>query len=123
MKIKTKIWFEDDNHNLIFGCGKTQILEFIDQNGSISKASKLVNMNYKKAWLHIKLLQNTIQDDIVIVKKGRSNGGTKLTPYAKKLVKKFRLLENDIKNYSQKRFNDIFINDNNINFIKEKNEI
>lgn len=37
---KNKIWIEDDNENLIFGGGKTQILEYIDETGSIAEAAK-----------------------------------------------------------------------------------
>ncbi len=40
MKSKIKIWIEDSQQNLVFGGGKTQILELIDETGSISEASK-----------------------------------------------------------------------------------
>ena len=40
MKSKMKVWIEDNEKNLIFGGGKTQILELIDETGSISEASK-----------------------------------------------------------------------------------
>ena len=48
MEIKVKIWIEDNKQNLIFGSGKTEILKEIEKTGSISDASKNLNMNYKK---------------------------------------------------------------------------
>mgnify|MGYP006365356769 CR=1 FL=1 len=64
MEVRVKVWIEDENKNLIFGSGKTEILEYIEQTGSISKAAKLLDMNYKKAWSHIKILEELIEDDI-----------------------------------------------------------
>ena len=57
MEIKVKVWIEDENKNLIFGSGKTEILRQIEETGSISEAAKKVGMNYKKAWSHIKILE------------------------------------------------------------------
>lgn len=114
MVVKVKTWIEDDNEHLIFGGGKTQILELIDETGSISEASKRVGMNYKKAWTHIKILQEYIEDDLVIVKKGRDSGGTSLTPKAKELIAKYKLLEKEVRDFSAKRFEEIFMADGEI---------
>ncbi len=110
MKSKVKIWIEDSKDNLIFGGGKTQILELIDQTGSISEASKKAGMNYKKAWSHIKILQEYIDDELVIVNKGRNSGGTTLTPKAKELVEKFKELKEEVELFAQNRFNELFLN-------------
>lgn len=124
MKAKVKVWIEDNENNLIFGGGKTQILEFIDETGSISEASKKVGMNYKKAWTHIKILQEYIDDELVIVNKGRNSGGTKLTPKAKQIMENFRVLQADIKEYSQQRFNELFLTDNDkINCTKDSENV
>lgn len=114
MKIKTKIWIEDENCNLVFGGGKTQILELIDETGSISEASKRVGMNYKKAWSHIKILQEFIDDELVIVNKGRNSGGTVLTSKAKELIANYKVLQDDIKAFSQQRFSELFSKENAI---------
>lgn len=112
MDIKVKVWIEDENKNLIFGSGKTEILEFINMTGSISKAAQKVGMNYKKAWNHIKILENHIEDDLVTTKKGRGeNSGTKLTPKAKELIELYKTLDTDIKNFALKRFEDLFLDD------------
>ena len=114
MVVKVKTWIEDANEHLIFGGGKTQILELIDETGSIAEAAKRVGMNYKKAWTHIKILQEYIEDDLVVVKKGRESGGTSLTPKAKELIAKYKLLEKEVREFSEKRFQEIFVADGEI---------
>ncbi|PHR73068.1 MAG: molybdenum transporter [Arcobacter sp.] len=112
MQIKVKTWIEDEKQNLIFGGGKTQILKYIDETGSILAASKILGMNYKKAWSHIKILQEYIEDELVIVQKGRNNGGTTLTPKAKEIIKNYQILQDEINIYAQERFDVIFLNKN-----------
>ncbi len=109
MVVKVKTWIEDDDEHLIFGSGKTQILELIDETGSIMKASKKVGMNYKKAWEHIKILQKYIEDDLVIVTKGKNVGGTVLTAKAKEIIEDYKLLQEDIEEFSNKRFKELFL--------------
>jgi len=110
MRAKVKVWIDDDSGNLIFGGGKTQILEFIDETGSISEAAKKVGMNYKKAWTHIKILQEFLEDELVVTQKGgKGQGGTVLTPKAKEVVQTFKTLQNDIKIYTQQRYEELFI--------------
>ena len=110
MQIKVKTWIEDEKQNLIFGGGKTQILKYIDETGSILAASKILGMNYKKAWSHIKILQEYFEDDLVIVQKGRNNGGTPLTPKAKEIIKNYQILQDEFIVYAHERFDVIFLN-------------
>ena len=121
MEVKVKVWIEDENRNLIFGSGKTEILNQIDQTGSIAKAAQNVGMNYKKAWSHIKILEEYIEDDLVIAKKGRGeDSGTKLTSKAKELISLYKTLDEDIKNYSKQRFKELFLDKN---MIKTKDSV
>lgn len=122
MQVKVKIWIEDENQNLIFGGGKTEVLELIEQTGSISKAASKVGMNYKKAWSHIKILEEHIEDDLVLTHKGQGElSGSSLTPKAKELIELYKTLQNDIKKYADERFEELFLKDNKeIISIKEK---
>lgn len=107
--IKTKIWIENDHKDLLFGKGKTDILEQIEQEGSIAKAAEKMGLNYKKAWSHIKILQNNISDELVVSNKGRgSAGGTTLTPKAKELIENYRKLQKEIEEFADKRFQELF---------------
>ena len=113
MDVKVKIWIDDDQDNLVFGGGKTEVLKLIDETGSISKAAKIVGMNYKKAWTHIKILEEHIEDELVHTKKGRGeDSGSSLTPKAREIIDTYEILQDDIKKYAQKRFEELFLKDN-----------
>lgn len=112
LKVKTKTWIENDNKDLLFGKGKTEILELIEQEGSIANAAKKIGMNYKKAWSHIKMLQENIADDLVVPQKGGGGkGGTTLSPKAHELIDNYRILQRDIECYANKRFAELFPDD------------
>ena len=113
MKVKVKIWIEDEEKNLIFGGGKTEVLELIDETGSISKAAQRVGMNYKKAWTHIKILENNIEDDLVNTNKGQGEqSGSSLTPKAREVIQRYKTLQNDIKKYADERYKELFLKNN-----------
>ena len=109
LQVRTKTWIENAEKDLLFGKGKTEILELIEQEGSIAAASKAMGLSYKKAWTHIKILQNNIADELVVPQKGGGgSGGTTLTPKALELIKNYRQLQSDIEAYANKRFNELF---------------
>ncbi len=107
--IKTKTWIENADQQLLFGKGKTEILELIEQEGSIAKAAEKLEMSYKKAWTHIKILQKNIADELVVPQKGGGGkGGTTLTPKALELIKNYSQLQKDIESFANRRFLELF---------------
>ena len=109
LQVRTKTWIENDQGELLFGKGKTEILELIEAEGSIAKASEQLGMSYKKAWTHIKILQENIADELVVAKKGGGGrGGTTLSPHARELVAKYRQLQEEIEAFANRRFQELF---------------
>lgn len=107
--VKTKTWIESDQKELLFGKGKTEILSCIEEEGSIAKAAEKMGLNYKKAWTHIKILQQNVSDELVISQKGRgSASGTTLTPKAKELIGKYKQLQAEVEAFADKRFKELF---------------
>jgi len=118
--VKTKTWIENNEGELLFGKGKTEILELIESEGSISKASEKIGMNYKKAWTHIKILQKNINDTMVQTKQGGGeDAGTTLTPVAREFIASYRELQADIENYANERFKELFLKPRNKKEFKE----
>jgi molybdate transport repressor ModE-like protein len=110
--VKTKTWIENAEHQLLFGKGKTEILELIEQEGSIAKAAEKLEMSYKKAWTHIKILQKNIADELVLPQKGGGGkGGTTLTPKALELIRNYSQLQKDIESFANQRFLELFFPD------------
>lgn len=110
MQIKTKIWIENSKGELLFGKGKTEVLELVDKTGSISKASEELGMNYKKAWTHLQILQKNISKDFVQTKQGGGEtAGTTLAPEAYEMIQKYKTLKKDIEDFADKRFAELFL--------------
>jgi len=109
LHVRTKTWIENDAQQLVFGKGKTEVLELIHREGSISGAAQKMGLSYKKAWSHIKLLQTLIEDELVISQKGGGgSGGSELTPRALDLINKYRILQEDIEAFADRRFKELF---------------
>ncbi len=112
--LKTKTWMENEKKELLFGKGKTEVLLEIARVGSISKAAQNLDMNYKKAWSHIKLLQKNLDDTLVITQKGGgSESGTTLTPLAGEYIEKYKQLQREIEEFANKRFKELFLKPRN----------
>ena len=109
LQVRTKTWIENDRGELLFGKGKTEILELIEEGGSIAKAAEQLGMSYKKAWTHIKILQENFADELVVAKKGGGGrGGTTLSENARELVARYRQLQEEIEAFANRRFQELF---------------
>ncbi len=106
--IRTKIWIENQKKELLFGKGKTEILELIEKEGSILKSAEKMGLNYKKALGHIQILQQNLDDELVIVQKG-VKGGTTLTPKAIEYINVFKQLRTEIEEFANKRFKELYL--------------
>ena len=108
--LKTKIWIENSDGELLFGKGKTEVLDVISQTGSIKSASEVLDMNYKKCWSHLKILEKNFNDTLFETKPGGGkNAGTELKPKAYELMQAYKQLERDIEEFSNKRFKELFL--------------
>ena len=108
--LKSKTWMENQYGDLLFGKGKTEILEAIDNFGSIAKAAEHLNMSYKKAWSHIQILQKNLDDVLVETQKGGGErGGTILTPAAHEYMVKYKQLQKEIEAFANERFETLFL--------------
>ena len=93
IKIRFRHWvFIDDMK--FFGPGRLELLEHINETGSIAKAAKLMSMSYKKAWLMVDEMNTFAKSPYVITQKGgQHGGGTLLTEAGKKVVEAYKKLD------------------------------
>ncbi len=110
MRLKTKIWIENENKNLILGSGRLQILKDLMKTNNIKITAKNLNMNYRKCWGKINDINKNFGKNLIISKAGKFGGGTYLTQECTEILTKFDMLQKDIKEFSQKRFEEIFLN-------------
>ncbi|MGH6643071.1 MAG: winged helix-turn-helix domain-containing protein [Bradyrhizobium sp.] len=78
------------------GPGKIQLLEHIQEHGSISGAGRAMDMSYKRAWDLVDEINRICRQSAVEPQTGGKNGGgAVLTPFGTSLVKRYRKIERD----------------------------
>jgi molybdate transport system regulatory protein len=78
------------------GPGKIQLLENIQQFGSISAAGRAMDMSYKRAWDLVDEINRLCRQAAVERQTGGKNGGgAMLTPFGISLVSRYRKIERD----------------------------
>ena len=109
MKVRTKVWIDDDHDHVIFGAGRVHMLETIDRLGSMNKAAKELRMSYRALWGRIKSTEKRMGAKILTTKPGGGKGrGSVLTPTAKRFLKRYKRLRNRIVQVADEEFEVIF---------------
>ena len=76
------------------GAGRVELLEHIDECGSIVRAAKRMGMSYKTAWDAVEAMNNLADRPLVVrATGGKGGGGTQLTDYGKQVIAGYRLME------------------------------
>jgi len=76
------------------GPGKIALLEAIGTTGSISAAARQLGMSYRRAWLLVEQLnESLVEPAVAAAPGGRSGGGAVLTPMGERVIKLYRAIE------------------------------
>jgi molybdate transport system regulatory protein len=80
------------------GPGKLELLELINETGSISNAAKRMRMSYKRAWDLVMEMNKSFKQPLVIAKPGGwRGGGSSVTTFGLKVIESYRLLITKVK--------------------------
>ena len=91
-EIRLRCWLDIDGERF-FGPGRAELLQLIEETGSISQAAKSMGMSYKKAWAMVDEMNAMATKPYVIAQKGGDKGGgTQLTEAGKKMVAAYQKL-------------------------------
>lgn len=108
LDIRSKLWIEAGGEP-VFGRGRRFLLEAIDSHGSINQAAKEVDISFRKAWSHIKVMEERLGIKLVVRQAGGKNGGgAVLTNEARTFLKKYALLERGLQEVVDKSFKKVF---------------
>jgi molybdate transport system regulatory protein len=111
MTVRTKVWLEKDGKP-VFGTGKAGLFRAIVNEGSISGASKRVNISFRRAWSHLDNAERNFGTPLLEKHKGGKGGGSStLTDEAGELVEKFERLSGDVAEFARERFKALFYPD------------
>jgi formylmethanofuran dehydrogenase subunit E len=111
LTIRSKIWIESDG-DPVFGRGRRFLLEAIDAHGSINRAAAEVNISYRKAWSHIKAMEERLGIKLVDRQAGGKNGGgAVLTQDARDFLSRYKKMEDGLREMVDEKFEQIFRNE------------
>lgn len=103
IRIRCWITINGEKH---FGPGPAELLERIQESGSISKAAEAMGMSYKKAWDIVEHMNTKGSKPYVTTQKGGSKGGgTELTQTGKKVLESYQRLKGRIDEVVKKETN------------------
>ena len=93
MEIKYKIWIEK-NGRVLFGKGRDNILQAIDEERSLNAAAKKLEMSYRAAWGRLKASEERMEMKLVEI--GDKDKSMQLTKQARAIIARFEKLEKDV---------------------------
>lgn len=80
--------------SIALGPGKIDLLEAIQQKGSISQAAKEIKLSYKRAWDMVDTMNHCFKEPLVISSTGgKGGGGAHLTPLGNQMILLYREME------------------------------
>jgi molybdate transport system regulatory protein len=98
------------NGERVLGKGGAQILEAIEEYGSIAMAADELDMSYKFVWDYLERMQHRLRQPMIVTRRGGSphrsrkgGGGTSLTPLARMLLRDFKDTETQVYKTLSKR--------------------
>ena len=92
MKLKPngRIWIDTDD-GAFMGYGRIELLEKIQETGSLRKAAQAMKMSYQQAWRLITQMNERAKKPLVTLQKGGKHGGvTQLTTTGEKAIVTFK---------------------------------
>ena len=77
--------------DVAIGPGKADLLEALDQCGSISAAAKHMGMSYRRAWELVDVMNKCFDQPLVVsAAGGHHGGGAQLTEFGRIVLKTYR---------------------------------
>ena len=90
MKIRYKAWLESDGE-ILFGKGRAQLLRALDEEGSLSRAAKRLNMSYRAAWGKLRASERHLGIKLV-EPSAAGRHGMVLTPQGRLILEEYERL-------------------------------
>jgi molybdate transport system regulatory protein len=82
--------------NIALGPGKIELLEQIQQTGSITEAARHLDMSYMRAWTLIRMMNRCFKEPLVVsLRGGSAGGGAQLTETGRKALAIYQQMDAD----------------------------
>jgi len=109
LRYDLRLYIMTDNQRIL-GNGGAQILQAVDECGSIAGAAQKLQMSYKFTWDYLIRMRRRLHAPVIVTRRGgthkgrkKGGGGTTLTPVARTLLKEFKETDRLVRNMLAKR--------------------
>ena len=107
LRVRSKIWIENDQGKLIIGTGRLRILEAIMEAGSINKAARKLKQPFRAVWGKIRATEQRCGFRIVET----TSEGSRLTKQGLELLWTYARLRGRCEKYADAQFGELFNED------------
>ena len=102
--LRSKIWLERDG-KVVLSEWRVELLEAIDETGSLTRAAQKLRVPYRTAWYKLKEIQQRSGLRLLETQSGGAEGGgSRLTPEGRALIERFRRASRGIAELVGERF-------------------
>ena len=109
MEQRCKVYLVNAQGEKFFGRGPAELLEKVDELGSLHRAAKQMYLSYSKAVKLIHAAEQGFGFPLLITETGgRGGGGSILTDDARRVIAQFRAYEGDVQAAAAQRFPQYF---------------
>jgi molybdate transport system regulatory protein len=104
-RVNGRLWIESEDDRFL-GPGRIELLEKIEELGSISKAAAAMAMSYKKAWDLVASMNQQARQPLVLAQTGgKKGGGASVTDEGKKSIAAYKSLQARFREFLEKETN------------------
>ncbi|MCX5871720.1 MAG: LysR family transcriptional regulator [Deltaproteobacteria bacterium] len=104
LRVRSKIWIQNDDAKLVIGTGRLKILEAILELGSMNKAAQKLKQPFRAVWGKIRATEERCGFKLVTATKE----GTRLTREGLELLWAYTRLRNRCEKYTDAQFKELF---------------
>ncbi len=104
LRVRSKIWIENENGKLVIGTGRLRILQTILELGSMNKAAQKLKQPFRAVWGKIRATEERCGFKIV----ERTGDGSRLTKEGLELLWTYTRLRNRCEKYVDEEFAELF---------------
>jgi len=94
MQVRYKLWLEEGEH--VFGEGLSELLQEVEQRGSLNQAAHSLHMSYRQAWGQVKKAESRLGKKLLFTRVGgKTGGGAELTPAGRWFLQRYQLFKHE----------------------------
>lgn len=105
LRLDVRVRFYDDDDTLVYGKGINRLLQLCSRCHSLHKAADEMQMSYRKALQIVQRAEKCFGQPLLVrTIGGREGGGSRLTPFAERLVAAFSGLESELEAAAEEKW-------------------